>query len=669
MSSEGGGRKRKRRRRRNKPTACKDTCENADEDLIQLGCQEQEDSPGTSLEGNPGSLTDKPSRDQSSRDLSSSSKFPSYSKRKGKIRLKGKSSCRDADDNVSQPKSRQHEDSLTTSATVSSTPNLGTDQQPSRDLPSSNWPSFSKKRKKGRSRKASQPANSQPDSRIIINNSQMTLEMLHLCHVATTSTSGTSRSPDNGSVRADNPNIKKKVAKIPGFYYDEEKKRYFRILPGHSGGNVVTTETIRQKAAEKKRQCYFDKRCLFERALHVQKLPTTKVVKSLVQLQENRRRGNCRSSYFKRVAHETAVRQMEIKPSSQVSPFPDQYFSGSSGYISKFELDSRQKHVLMVFSDDYLSRLWQGEVVRRRSPETGQEEVTIAKWSKVNILNTQNVSKISHASWAQVREGENMYALYALSGGSSNIVQLVKCPTDEGGLAHISYSYKCISKSAWTCAWSNSTTLPAHLAIGSDKKALVIDTLSSREQSVYTGRSDVFAQAFSRKSPILYNGTRSGEVLGADLRLPSDRHGNMTTQLKHWVSVCSLKLLKDENYVLVRSIGAEIKLWDLRKQSSIVQEFDGHGNGSHHLPVKLDSTETIVYAVGEDKYTRVWSLKSGDRLHTIPCPSACQRDSTPVAIYSQEFSCHAQPGFFLGQERQIHWYPMRTPESLITEIG
>nr|XP_054758156.1 DDB1- and CUL4-associated factor 4-like protein 1 [Lytechinus pictus] len=143
----------------------------------------------------------------------------------------------------------------------------------------------------------------------------------------------------------------------------------------------------------------------------------------------------------------------------------------------------------------------------------------------------------------------------------------------------------------------------------------------------------------------------------------------MTTQLKHWVSVCSLKLLKDENYVLVGDMGGEIKLWDIRKQSSIVQEFKGHRNGSHHLPVKMDSSETIVYAVGQDKYTRVWSLKSGDRLHTIPCPSARHRDSAPVAVYSQEFSCHAQPGFFLGQERQIHWYPMRTPESLDTEIG
>nr|XP_054757976.1 uncharacterized protein LOC129264140 [Lytechinus pictus] len=503
----GGGSKRKRGRRRNKPTTCKDSCENADEDLIQLECQEQEDSPGTSREGNAGSSTDKPSRDQSSRDLSSS-KCPSYSKRKGKIRLKGKSSCRDADDNVCQPKSWQHEDSLTTSATVSSTPNLGTDQSSS-NFPSSNFPSFSKRRKKGRSRKASQHANSQPDPnssqqngqcpRTIFKNSSSVrnLEVLHPGNAATASTFGTRGSPDDGSVHADSPHIQKKVAEIPGFYYDEEKKRYFRILPGHSGGNVVTTETIRQKAAEKKRQCYFDKRYLVKGSLR--KVPTIKVVKSLVQLQENKRRGNCRSSYFKRAAHETAVRQMEIKPSSRVSPFPDQYFSGSSGYISKFELDSRQKHVLMVFSDNYLSRLWQGEVVRRRSPKTGQEEVTIANWSKVNILNTQNTSKVTHASWAQVREGENMYALYAYSGGSSNTVQLVKCPTDEDGVAHISYSYKCISNSAWTCAWSNSPTLPAHLAIGSDKKALVIDTLSSRDQPVYTGRSDVFAQAFSRK--------------------------------------------------------------------------------------------------------------------------------------------------------------------------
>lgn len=39
-----------------------------------------------------------------------------------------------------------------------------------------------------------------------------------------------------------------------------------------------------------------------------------------------------------RMAHESAVKQMKIKPSSRVSPFPDHYFNGTSGYISNLEV-------------------------------------------------------------------------------------------------------------------------------------------------------------------------------------------------------------------------------------------------------------------------------------------------------------------------------------------
>eukprot|EP00057_Strongylocentrotus_purpuratus_P014479 XP_011668953.1 PREDICTED: DDB1- and CUL4-associated factor 4 [Strongylocentrotus purpuratus] len=610
MSSGGGGGSR-RRWRKKKSARCKDNCSNADEDLIQLNPQQHADSPTTS---EAGSLTRNHSTDQSSRD-SSSSKLSSYSKRRRK--------------------NRSREASLQT--------NFQTGQS-------------SKQQNKQYERPTSK---SSPSVR--------SCRTLQSRNADTPSTSGASDSSTQaGSSQADNQHSKKKVLEIPGFYYDEEKQRHFRILPGHSGGNVVTTETIRQKEAEKKRQSYLEERNSTKGSSE-KVLPGNRV-NSLVQLQENRMRGNCRSSYFKRMAHESAVKQMEIKPSSRVSPFPDHYFNGTSGYISNLELDSRQKQVLMVISDDYLSRLWQGEVVCERNPKTGQEEVTIANWSTVNILTTQLIWKVAHASWAQVREGENMYALYAISGGLSSTVQLMKCPTEGDGISQISYSYERSNESLWTCAWSNSPTLPAHLAIGSTGKAIVVDTLSTREQILYTSNSDVFAQAFSRKSPVLYNGTRLGEILGVDLRKPSSGHFDMTAVLSHRVAVCSLKLLKEENYVLASDMGGEIKLWDIR-QCAVVQEFKGHHNENHHLPVKVDSTETILHAVGQDKYTRVWSLKSGDLLHTIPCPSARYKDNAPVAIYSQEFSCHAQPGFFLGQERQIHWYPMRTQETLITEIG
>lgn len=40
---------------------------------------------------------------------------------------------------------------------------------------------------------------------------------------------------------------------LPGYYFDPEKNRYFRLLPGHNNCNPLTKENIQQKEMEHKR--------------------------------------------------------------------------------------------------------------------------------------------------------------------------------------------------------------------------------------------------------------------------------------------------------------------------------------------------------------------------------------------------------------------------------
>lgn len=41
---------------------------------------------------------------------------------------------------------------------------------------------------------------------------------------------------------------------LPGFYFDPEKNRYFRLLPGHNNCNPLTKEKLQEKEREKQRQ-------------------------------------------------------------------------------------------------------------------------------------------------------------------------------------------------------------------------------------------------------------------------------------------------------------------------------------------------------------------------------------------------------------------------------
>lgn len=43
------------------------------------------------------------------------------------------------------------------------------------------------------------------------------------------------------------------IEDLPGYYFDPEKNRYFRLLPGHNDCNPLTKESIQQKEMEHKR--------------------------------------------------------------------------------------------------------------------------------------------------------------------------------------------------------------------------------------------------------------------------------------------------------------------------------------------------------------------------------------------------------------------------------
>ncbi|CAJ0963100.1 unnamed protein product, partial [Ranitomeya imitator] len=47
--------------------------------------------------------------------------------------------------------------------------------------------------------------------------------------------------------------LENQITHLPGFYYDSEKNRYFRLLPGHNNCNPLTTEGIVKRVMEMKR--------------------------------------------------------------------------------------------------------------------------------------------------------------------------------------------------------------------------------------------------------------------------------------------------------------------------------------------------------------------------------------------------------------------------------
>lgn len=72
-------------------------------------------------------------------------------------------------------------------------------------------------------------------------------------------TGASQSSQDSGHHDAESPSTsssrtgESSVPELPGFYFDPEKNRYFRLLPGHNNCNPLTKEGIQQKEMESRR--------------------------------------------------------------------------------------------------------------------------------------------------------------------------------------------------------------------------------------------------------------------------------------------------------------------------------------------------------------------------------------------------------------------------------
>ena len=63
---------------------------------------------------------------------------------------------------------------------------------------------------------------------------------------------------------------------------------------------------------------------------------------------------------------------------------------------------------------------------------------------------------------------------------------------------------------------------------------------------------------FLIQKPVLYNGTRRGEILGCDLRSLTQTRSDITLRMRHKVAVCSVRLLKDENYMVASDMSGQV---------------------------------------------------------------------------------------------------------------
>ncbi|KDQ62614.1 hypothetical protein JAAARDRAFT_66305 [Jaapia argillacea MUCL 33604] len=156
------------------------------------------------------------------------------------------------------------------------------------------------------------------------------------------------------------------------------------------------------------------------------------------------------------------------------------------------------------------------------------------------------------------------------------------------------------------------------LTLGVRKKAIYIrDIDTARSLETLDTQSDVFA--VHQNENLVLTGARNGWVKRFDMRIDSP-HGQDLLQNKYKDCRSSITYLNviNEWRLLTSTVNGDLEMFDLRfpNHTDPLMTFSGHINSySMKLPVAIDPSSSFIFAAGQDSRVRAWSLHTGEILH------------------------------------------------------
>ncbi|KAM4899243.1 DDB1- and CUL4-associated factor 4 [Sylvia borin] len=432
---------------------------------------------------------------------------------------------------------------------------------------------------------------------------------------------------------------------LPGFYYDPEKNRYFRLLPGHNNHNPLTKDSIQHKARECKRL-----RLLEEE----QNQKTTRAGLNSSVLLQKRQLGLLSSTSYCRLVHELKVNSMQRRKIEIHSP--DSSVAGTNNFK-------------IIVADVACERIFTVNDVEHGGCKygiinlsgLGKESLTVEMYDNLYFTNR----KVNSVCWASLTHPDSHFFLTHSSklclmgiaetpGCASLLPASLFSSTNPGDRPGMLCSFKI--STAWSCAWCLNPQADNCFSTGLTRRVLVTNVVTGHRQTFGTS-SDVLAQQFATQTPVLYNGCRSGEIFSIDVRQRSRKGQSWkATRLFHGSAVTSIHLMEAEHYLMAADMAGKIKLWDLRT-TKCVKQYKGHHNEYALLPLHVNEEEGLLIAVGQDCYTRIWSLQDAHLLRTIPSPHPSSKDAIPSVVFSSRLGGNrGVPGLLMAVKQDLYHF-------------
>uniref|UniRef100_A0A3Q2HCM7 DDB1- and CUL4-associated factor 4 n=1 Tax=Equus caballus TaxID=9796 RepID=A0A3Q2HCM7_HORSE len=430
------------------------------------------------------------------------------------------------------------------------------------------------------------------------------------------------------------------VPDLPGYYFDPEKNRYFRLLPGHNNCNPLTKEGLRHKEMESKRLQLLEEE-------DKQRKKIARMGCNASSLLQKNKLGFLNVTSYCRLAHELRLSCMQRQKVQIQSSDPSALASDRFNLI----LADTNSDRLFTVNDVKVGGSKYGIISLR-----GLRPPTFRVHMHENLYFTNR--KVNSVCWASLNHLDS-HVLLCLMGiaetpGCATLLPaslfVSSHPGDRPGML---CSFRI--PGAWSCAWSLNIQANNCFSTGLSRRVLVTNVVTGHRQSFGTS-SDVLAQQFAVLAPLLFNGCRSGEVFAIDLRCRNQGKDWKATRLFHDSAVTSVQILQEEQSLMASDMAGTIKLWDLRT-TKCLRQYEGHVNEYAHLPLHVHEEEGIVVAVGQDCYTRIWSLHDGHLLRTIPSPHPTSKADIPSVAFSARLGgFRGAPGLLMAVQQDLYCF-------------
>ncbi|KAI3440292.1 uncharacterized protein J3R85_003927 [Psidium guajava] len=441
---------------------------------------------------------------------------------------------------------------------------------------------------------------------------------------------------------------------LPGFYFDEEKNRYFPIKgpipgskskPSSSSASSISSSTPRQPISSRT-SILLETRELNGNPIWL-KHAKCKFQDEFLNIHASRPQVWAFHGTDK--IADGALEQMHlciITPEGQTATF-GLLAGGRNGSLSFCEVGKVGQHF------DYGVKCMPEHVwpLKREHEEC---KVPVHLWRSPTVQFSSDVSCIKMPGKRSITvDGDQIqHALITTlgserSGGSVHILNLAEpfdFPLRTSTIRQRLHDVASFHCTIWTadCSFNGSRAI-----VGTNVGAALVNLENGVVSWVCRGKSDVFALQFDQLGNLALCGFRNGAIVTVDVR---ENHGVSSSRLinyqipsssserlrarsrKQWFklsgkicpadttympkSICSLVSLRlYDQYFLASSMDGSINLYDHRQiKKGPVQSYEGQVNSHTRTQLGTDPSEKFLLSGGEDCYMRLWNIKSGKLL-------------------------------------------------------